>query len=118
MDALHLVLAYGAVAGVAIGIGWSAILVVTRRAGSPAFDRFQAAVVATLIVGAASGLVRLAAGAQPADSLHLLYAAIAVGLIPLARSFMGRSGGRGPAALLLVAFIVLGALVYRLFTTG
>lgn len=118
MDALHLVLAYGAVAGAAIGIGWSAILVITRRAGGPAFDRFQAAVVAALIIGAASGLLRLASGASPVDGLHLLYAAIAIGLIPLARSFMGRAGGRGPAALLLVAFVVLGALVFRLFTTG
>lgn len=118
MDVLHLALAYAAVAGVATGIGWSAILVVTRRAGGPAFERLQAGIVAALIVAAASGLVRLATGASPADGLHLLYAALAIGLIPLARSFMGRAGGRGPAALLLVAFVVLGALVYRLFTTG
>lgn len=118
MNALHLALAYAAVAGAVIGTGWSAILVITRRAGGPAFERFQAAVVAALVVGAASGLVMLAGGARPTDGLHLLYAAIAVALIPLARSFMSRSGGRGPAALLLVAFIVLGALLYRLFTTG
>lgn len=118
MNVLHLVLAYALVAGIVVGIGWSAILVFTRRAGGPAFERLQAAVVAALIVGAASGLVMLAAGARPTDGLHLLYAAIAVALIPLARSFMGRSGGRGPAALLLVAFIVLAALLYRLFTTG
>lgn len=118
MDTLHLLLAYTAVAGVVFGTGWSLILVVTRRPGGPAFERLQAAVVAALVVGAASGLLQLVAGASPADGLHLLYAAIAIGLIPLARSFMGRASGRGPAAFLLVAFVVLGALVYRLFTTG
>lgn len=118
MDALHLALAYAAIAGVVIGVGWAAVLLVTRRPESPAFERFQAAVVAIVIVGAASGLVRLAAGARPADGLHLLYASVAIASIPLARSFLGRAGGRGPAALLLVAFIVLGALLYRLFTTG
>ncbi|MBI3747316.1 MAG: hypothetical protein HY262_00480 [Chloroflexi bacterium] len=118
MDTLHLVLAYLAVAGVAIGLAWSAFLVVTRRPGGPTFERLQAAVVAALIVGAASGLLRLASGARPADGLHLLYAAIAIGLIPLARSFTGRASGRGPAVFLLVAFVVLGAVLFRLFTTG
>jgi len=117
-DVLHLLFAYAAVAGVVVGIGWAALLVVTRRPESPAFERFQAAVVAVVVVGAASGLVRLAAGAQPADGLHLLYAALAIALIPLARSFFGRASGRGPTALLLVAFVVLGAVLYRLFTTG
>ena len=118
LNALHLVLAYAAVVGVVVGIAWAAVLVITQRPGSPAFERFQAAVVAVVIVGAASGLVRLASGARPADGLHLLYAAIAIGLIPLARSFMGRASGRGPAVFLLVAFVVLGAVLFRLFTTG
>jgi hypothetical protein len=118
MDALHRLLAYAAVAGVVIGIGWSTTLVITRRAGGPAFERLQAAVVAALIVGVASGLIMIAAGARPAEGLHLLYAVIALALIPLARSFLGRAGGRAPAALLLVAFVVLGAVLYRLFTTG
>ena len=118
MDALHRLLADGAVIGAVIGIGWSAILVITRRTGGPAFERLQAFIVAVLIVGAASGLVMFATGARPADGLHLLYAVIAIGLIPLARSFLGRSGGLRPAALLLVAFVVMGAVLYRLFTTG
>lgn len=74
--------------------------------------------VSLVIIGAASGLVLLASGLRPTDGLHLLYALIAVALIPLARSFLGRTRGRAAGALLLVAFVVLGALVYRLFTTG
>lgn len=118
MDTLHLLIAYAVVVGVVIGIGWSAFLLVTRRPETPAFERVQAAVVAALVVGAASGLVRLASGEGPADGLHLLYAAVAIALIPLARSFPGRTTGRGPTGLLLVAFVVLGAVLFRLFTTG
>ncbi len=74
--------------------------------------------MALIIVGAASGGLLLVSGARPADGLHLLYALIAIGLIPLARSFLGRSTGRGAVMLVLVAFVVLGAVLYRLFATG
>lgn len=70
------------------------------------------------IVGAASGLLLLVAGAQPADSLHLLYAAIGIALIPVARSFRGLASGRGASVLLLAAFVALGGILFRLFTTG
>ena len=71
-----------------------------------------------VIIGAASGLLLLGSGSRPAEGLHLLYALIAIALIPLARSFLGRARGRGAGALLLAAFVVLGAIVYRLFTSG
>ena len=64
------------------------------------------------------GLVMLAAGSRPADGLHLFYAVIAIALVPLARSFLGRATARASAALLLVAFVALGGVIYRLFTTG
>jgi len=80
--------------------------------------RFQAAVVSLLVVAAASGLIILAGGARPADGLHLLYALVAIALVPLARSFLGRASSRRSNLLLLVALVVLGAVVYRLFATG
>lgn len=118
MDGIHLLIAYGAVAFTVAGIGWSLLLVFAGRAGGLAFERFQAAVVSVLVVGAASGLVLLATGERPADGLHLLYATVAIALIPLARSFLGRTRARAGAALLLAAFVVLGGVAYRLFTTG
>jgi hypothetical protein len=118
MEAIHRLIAYGAIPLIVTGIGWSIIHVVARRAGGAAFDRFQAAVVSVLSVGSVSGAVLLASGTKPTDGLHLLYAAGALAMVPLARSFAGRSGQRAPAALLLSAFVVLGALLYRLLTTG
>lgn len=118
MDTIHRVLAWTAVAGVVAGIAWSAVLAVSGRSGGPAFERFQAAVVSLLVVAAASGLLLLVLGARPAEGLHLLYAVIAVGLIPLARSFLGKASGRRATGLLVVTFVVLGGLLFRLFTTG
>lgn len=118
MDAVHRLIGFATVAAVAIGIGWSALLVIAGRAGGPRYEWFQAAVVSLVIVGATSGLLLLASGARPADAIHLLYAVIAIGLIPLARSFLGAASGRGRIALLLVAFVALGGILYRLFTTG
>ena len=118
LDGIHRFLAYAGVAITVAAIGWSLLLAFTGREGGPAFERFQAAVVSTLVVGAASGLVVLATGARPADGLHLLYAIVAIGLIPLARSFFGRANGRATVALTFAAFVVLGGLMYRLFTTG
>jgi len=80
--------------------------------------RFQAAVVSLLVVAAASGLVVLAGGARPVDGMHVLYALVAVALVPLARSFLTRANDRGTNLLLLVAFVVLGGVLYRLFATG
>ena len=71
-----------------------------------------------LIVASASGLLLLLTGSRPSESLHLLYAGVAVAVIPLARSFLGRASRRRAGLLFLVAFVVLGAVVYRLFTTG
>lgn len=100
------------------GIAWSLALVVSGRPTGPAFERYQAAVVSVFVVGAASGALMLLGGSRPAEDLHLLYAVIAIAVIPLARSFLGRVGDRRAATLLLVAFVVLAAVTYRLFTTG
>jgi hypothetical protein len=118
LDGIHRVVAYGTVAITLVGFGWTAILVVADRDGGSAFEQFQAAAVSVLIVAAASGLVLLAVGARPAEGVHLLYAAVAIAVVPLARSFLGRTKGLARVAIFLAAFVVLGGIEYRLFTTG
>ena len=118
MDAIHRMLAYGAVVAAVAGIGWSALIVGRGQVGTSQFERFQAGVVSLLIVASASGVLLLLTGSRPSESLHLLYAGVAVAVIPLARSFLGRASRRRAGLLFLVAFVVLGAVVYRLFTTG
>lgn len=118
LDLIHRLLAYAGAAATVGGIAWSLALVVSGRPAGPGFVRYQAAVVSVFVVGAASGALLMLAGQRPTEALHLLYAVIAVAVIPLARSFLARAGDRRAAALLLVAFVVLGAVTYRLFTTG
>ena len=120
---IHRLLGYLAVGGVVIGLGWAALVIMRPRTTAP--DRWfhvgewlQAAVVALLVIVAASGLVLVLAGGRPADGLHFLYAATAIGIIPLTRSFAGRASRRSASAAMLAAFLVLAVLLYRLFTTG
>jgi len=117
VEATHRLIAFLAVGATIVGIGWSLLLVATGRLAGPGSERFQAGVVSVFIVGAASGGLLLLAGDRPTEGLHLLYAVIALAVVPLARSFLGRATPRQAAVLLLVAFVVLGAVTYRLFTT-
>jgi hypothetical protein len=118
VEAIHRLLAFVAVGATIVGIAWSLLLAATGRAAGPGFERFQAGVVSVFLVGAVSGGLLLLGGFRPAEALHLLYAVIALAVVPLARSFLGRATPRRATALLLVAFVVLGAVTYRLFTTG
>ena len=118
MDAIHRVLAYGAVAIVVVGIGWSALVVGRGQQETGRFERFQAGLVSLLIVASASGGLMFISDSRPSELLHLLYAGLAIAVIPVARSFLGRASSRRAGLIVLVAFAGLGAMLYRLFTTG
>lgn len=118
LDAIHRLLAYAAVAAAVVGIVWSIVLVARRRPGGERFEQAQAAVISVFLIAAVSGGLLLLTGSRPGEGLHLVYTVVAIAVIPLARSFLGRTSARAAAALLLVAFVVLGAVTYRLFTTG
>ncbi len=103
------------------GAAWSLALLFSRRPDRPrreAVDRIQAVVVSSVVVAAASGLPLLAAGARPSDGLHLVYALLAIGIIPLARSMLGRAADPARRIWVAATFIVLAAVLYRLFATG
>lgn len=118
MELVHLALAYAAVAAVFVGVAWSLIRVVRPAMDRRLLDRFGIGVVALFLVTAVVGVTQLASGAQPKEDLHLVYAVIAVGLIPLARSFGGLGNGRRDAWLTAAAYLVLAGVLFRLFTTG
>jgi len=101
-----------------VGIVWSLVLVATGRPGGPRFEQAQAAVVSVFVIAAVSGGLLLLTGSRPPESLHFLYALVALAVIPLARSFQDRTRARSAAVLLLVAFVALGAVTYRLFASG
>ncbi len=117
MELVHRVLAYVAVAAVGVGIVWSIVLTLRPTRERRGIDRFGLGVVVLLLAAAAAGAVQLASAARPRDDLHFVYAAIAIGLIPLARSFIVGNSRHG-AWLTVAAYVVLGGVLFRLFSTG
>ena len=117
METIHRILGYAAVVAVAVGIAWSVVAPRTSALGGRRFIRFQALVVVLFLVASVAGVGLLISGAQPKEGLHLVYAAIAVVLLPLAWSFVPGTDRRAGIAT-LAAFIVLGFVLYRLFATG
>ena len=112
----HRILAALVVAGAAIVLLVVIVAGVTRRPLRFALDRAILASWVIVAAGVATGLVILATGGRPADPLHLLYAAVALLVVPVARFWRRLSGVRALAV--GVGASLLGVLVLRLFQTG
>jgi hypothetical protein len=81
-----------------------------------AADRAILVALALVAVGIASGLIVLLTGGHPEDPLHLLYALVALAVLPVVRFWGGL--GRHRMLALGVGGVLLAALVLRLFQTG
>ena len=117
MELIHRALADVAVAAVGLGLAWSILCAVRPAIDPRVLDRYGILVVGLIAVGAAAGAAQAFGGARPGEDLHLLYGALAVGLLPLARSFVPRTS-RFPRWLTVAAYVVLGGVLLRLFMTG
>ena len=105
---------------VALGAGLILLVVVTaavtHRPLRFARDRVILGVIVLVALGSTIGLVLLLGGEGPDDPLHLVYAALALFVLPVAR-FWDRLSSRNALAV-GVAAVVLALLVLRLFQTG
>ena len=117
MEMIHRILGYGTVVAVAVGLVWSVAATRSGASGDRRFARFQAVVVGLFIVAAVAGAGLLITGGQPKEGLHVVYAAVAIALLPLARSFVPATDRRAGIAV-VAGFVVLGLVLYRLFATG
>lgn len=117
MQAIHQVLADAALVAVVIVLAWTVVLAVTNGTPGRGYDRAQASMVGIIAVAAIVGAASFMFGARPADGLHVLYGAVAVLLIPFARSFL-RGVARRDTIILFIAVAALGGVIYRLFATG
>ncbi len=116
-----IVTAHHVIALLVAAAGLVLVVVVAAGAGRArpvrfAADRTILAALALVVAGIATGLVVLLTGGGPRDPLHLLYAVVALLVLPVAR-FWGRLGAHRTLAL-GVGGVVLAALVLRLFQTG
>jgi hypothetical protein len=104
-----------ALGAVALGVGAIALLGWLRPPMSKRWlDRGVLAGSGVALLAAAIGAIAVLTGHWPADSLHLLYAGIAVLALPVARAW-GDEPRPGP--MLLGGLVLLGIAV-RLFQTG
>ncbi len=76
------------------------------------------AVAILLGMTAAGGLALLAGGQRPREFLHLVYALLALGLVPLADSLVAQAGPRRRALARLLGGLVAAGVIARLFATG
>jgi hypothetical protein len=116
-QAIHEILAVAAIGAVVVGLVWAAVLALTGSSGGGLPGRFQAVLIGVILVAAIAGAAVFVTGARPADGLHVVYGAVAVLLIPFARSFVG-GGTRRDRVIMLVAVVALGGVMYRLVATG
>jgi len=88
------------------------------RAGSPWVDRLRIGL--NLIIGlqALTGVLLLLAGVRPHETLHLLYGAAALAILPLAGTFASEAPPRPRAWVLVGACLLLLVIAWRLASTG
>ena len=117
MEPLHRFLGYAVVVAVAVGVAWAIAALRDPPLAGRSFSRFQVGVVVLVVAAAIVGAGTQISGGVPREDLHLVYGAIAIVALPLARSFVPATDPRAGLAT-LAAFVVEGFVVYRLFVTG
>ena len=117
METVHHVIA-AIVAGLAILVGLLAASGLRgRRLPLRWLDLAILAIEVVVLVGVVTGLLRFLATGGPDDGLHVLYAVVALGALPIARFWRGIGPPPSPVHLVIAAVVVLGATV-RLVQTG
>ena len=109
---LAIVVAFSGVVAAVVALGWWRF----GRPGRLAVDRAVLGAIVVVLVAIGSGVVLLVLGSRPADGLHLLYAAVALLVLPAVRFPAAFASRRGLA--IGVGGLVLVALVVRLAQTG
>ncbi|HEY8868126.1 MAG TPA: hypothetical protein VIM30_01900 [Candidatus Limnocylindrales bacterium] len=90
------------------------------RRGTPAAlaDRLENGLVLVLGVTIAGGLGLLIGGARPGEMLHLVYAIVALGMLPTANHLARRADPRGRGAAGFIGGLITAVVILRLFQTG
>ena len=115
---LHLTLALASLAVMALVAVEGAVRLV--RAQPPGRLAAAGSGAVTILVGmtAAGGLALLAGGRRPHEWLHLVYALVALALVPLADSLAAQEDPRRQALARLLGTLVAAVVILRLFATG
>jgi hypothetical protein len=116
---LHVLLAIAATLAVAVATLEGAVRAVRARPAGVTAERTRTAVVLAVAMTAAVGVALLVGGHHPREWLHLIYAALAFSLVPVADNagtMLQSDRGKGLAR--LGGGLVCLVVVTRLFVTG
>ena len=116
---LHLALALASLAAMVLIAGEGTVRLV--RARPPGRAAAVGSGVVTILLGmtAAGGLALLLGGRRPTQTwLHLVYALLAFGLVPLVDALTVQAGPRRRALARLLGALVALVVIARLFATG
>jgi hypothetical protein len=115
---LHVTLALASLAVIFVVAGEGAVRLVSARPPAKAASVGLGAAVILLGMTAAGGLALLVGGHRPKEFLHLVYALLAFGLVPLADSLAAQASPRRRALARLGGALVAAGVIARLFATG
>ena len=115
--------AHGLVGQIAIVLGliaavWSIALLLTRRASGPLFMGNLVSVFLAVAVAAILGIGTFVSGAPLRDGLHVVYGALALGVLPAVALIATGRDARQQAVVIAIGAIVLAILLGRLLQTG
>ncbi|MGH2429845.1 MAG: hypothetical protein ACRDGV_13375 [Candidatus Limnocylindria bacterium] len=117
MGALH-ASATGALVAALIGFGLLAVVCAVLQRVPAWLGWLRVALVIALAAQAVAGLALFAGGARPAEWLHWVYGAVAVGSLVLADSVSEEAPSRPRAASYAAGSLVSLLMVWRLASTG
>jgi hypothetical protein len=116
---VHVMLAVLTALMLVVATGEGAVRAVRARPAGAAAERTRAGVLLAAGVTAASGLALLVGGHRPGEWLHLIYAVLAFGVVPVAdNAATGLRSDRGKALARLGGGLVSLVVLTRLFQTG
>jgi hypothetical protein len=115
---LHVLLALASLAVVGLVAVEGAVRLVRARPPGRAAAAGSGGVAILLGMTIAGGLALLAGGHRPKEWLHLVYALLALGLVPLADNLAAQGSPRRRALARLGGALVAAAVIARLFATG
>ncbi len=100
---------------VTIEAGWRALRKVPPGSWS---ERLTSVALLAVVVASAGGLGILLGGGAPADTLHFVYAVIAIAALPVASSLTRTARPRIAGVVQLLVALAALIIILRLFQTG
>ncbi len=100
---------------VAVEAGWRAW---RRSPPGDIADRLETILLVVLVIAIAGGLGLLVGGARPQETLHFVYAIVALGALPIAGLLTKEASPRARGIAGVIGALVALVVVARLFGTG